>query len=151
MVICARSTSNVLPSWVSRDRVTFLGTVTGAAKGKLLSSASVLIAYPTTSNDAFPTVLLEAWAARVPVIAAEIGALRTLVHQGVDGLLVAPSQPEALARAMAYLMEDSADAVRYGENGRRRMKDFTWESQAIRFEELVGAVESSRSKARGRG
>jgi glycosyltransferase involved in cell wall biosynthesis len=133
------------------DRVRFLGTVTDEAKQELFRSAAALIAYPTTSNDAFPTVLLEAWAARVPVLAAEIGALKTLVNHGVDGLLVPPAEPEALARAMDYLMEDSAAAVKFGENGRERMNDFTWEAQAIRFEELVDSMQDRRAKGRVRG
>jgi glycosyltransferase involved in cell wall biosynthesis len=126
------------------DRIEFLGTVNGQEKDELIRTSSALIAYPTTSNDAFPTVLLEAWAVRTPVVVADIGALSTLVENGVDGFVVAPSQPQELAHAMAYLMEDPALAVRCGEIGRERVQHLTWEALAVRFEELVDSVHADR-------
>jgi rhamnosyl/mannosyltransferase len=129
------------------DRVEFLGTVTGAAKDRLIRTSAALIAYPTTSNDAFPTVLLEAWAQRTPVVTADIGALRTLVRHGVDGWLVPPADPEALAAALGRLMEDPGVAVRLGEQGRVRVADMTWERQASRFEQLVESLFSEGQAA----
>lgn len=122
------------------DRVAFLGTVTGPAKDRLIRTSVALIAYPTTSNDAFPTVLLEAWANRTPVVAAEIGALRTLVRPGIDGHLVAPARPQALAGALRALMDDSAHANRLGESGRLRVAEMTWDRQAARFEDVAESL-----------
>ena len=110
-----------------------------------------LIAYPTTSNDAFPTVLLEAWANRTPVVTADIGALRTLVRHGVDGYLVPPASPGALADALQRLMDDPALAWRLGEQGRERVADMTWDRQATRFEHLVDAVTATSESAFSRG
>ncbi|MGO8863361.1 MAG: glycosyltransferase family 4 protein [Acidimicrobiales bacterium] len=126
------------------DRVEFLGVVSGEAKDQLIGASSALIAYPTTSNDAFPTVLLEAWAARVPVVAADIGALGTLVQDGVDGFLVPPSEPGALAQTLTGLMKDPATMLRCGESGRNKMEHLTWEAQALRFEQLVESIETGR-------
>lgn len=126
------------------DRIQFLGTVTGEAKDRLIRTSTALIAYPTTSNDGFPTVLLEAWANRVPVLAADIGALRTLVREGIDGLLVPPSQPVALAKAMRRLMDDPALVSRLGMQGRARVDDMTWERLAQRFEQLVESLLEER-------
>lgn len=122
------------------DRVEFMGTVTGGAKDRLVRQAVALIAYPTTNNDAFPTVLLEAWANRTPVVSADIGALRTLVRHGVDGYLVPPASPGALADALQRLMDDSTFAGRLGEQGRDRVADMTWDRQADRFEQLVDSL-----------
>ena len=133
------------------DRVEFLGTVSGEAKGQLIGASSALIAYPTTLNDAFPTVLLEAWAACVPVVAADIGALSTLVRHGVDGFLVPPLQPQALANTLAQVMGNPSSAVACGENGRKRMEHLTWESQAIEFEQLVNSIQADLPAKTGRG
>jgi D-inositol-3-phosphate glycosyltransferase len=89
-------------------------------------------------------VLLEAWANRVPVLAADIGALRTLVREGIDGLLVPPSQPVALAKAMRRLMDDPALVSRLGMQGRARVDDMTWERLAQRFEQLVESLLEER-------
>jgi len=46
--------------------------------------------YPTTCNDALPTVILESWEAGTPVVASRIGALPSIVKDASDGLLVEP-------------------------------------------------------------
>ena len=89
-------------------------------------------------------MLLEAWAARVPVVAADIGALGTLVQDGVDGFLVPPSEPGALAQTLTGLMKDPATMLRCGESGRNKMEHLTWEAQALRFEQLVESIETGR-------
>jgi len=133
------------------DRVDFMGTVTGSAKDRIIQTSVALIAYPTTSNDAFPTVLLEAWANRTPVVTADIGSLRTVVRHGVDGYLVAPSRPTALADALRTLIENPALAADLGREGRRRVADMTWDRQAGRFEQLVDSLESDHSRTRTPG
>jgi rhamnosyl/mannosyltransferase len=129
------------------DRVEFLGTVTGPVKDHLIRTSVALIAYPTTSNDAFPTVLLEAWASRTPVVAADIGALRTLVRHGVDGYLVPPACPEHLAEILRQMMDDPTFAGYLGEQGRARVADMTWDRQAGRFEELIESLRTAGGDA----
>jgi glycosyltransferase involved in cell wall biosynthesis len=53
-----------------------------------------------------PLVVLEAFAARVPVIGSALGGIAERVHDGVDGILVPPGDPRALARAIARLARD---------------------------------------------
>jgi glycosyltransferase involved in cell wall biosynthesis len=122
------------------DRVQFTGTVTGAAKDAMIQTSVALIAYPTTSNDAFPTVLLEAWANRTPVVTADIGALRTVVRHGVDGYLVPALRPRALADALQQMIDEPGVTTDLGEQGRQRVADMTWDRQADRFERLVDTL-----------
>ena len=129
------------------DRVEFLGTVTGGAKDRLIQTAVALIAYPTTNNDAFPTVLLEAWANQTPVVTADIGALRTLVRDGVDGLVVPPASPEKLAHTMQRLINDPETGRQLGEQGRKQVAEMTWDRQASRFEHLVDSLSDPRQLA----
>ena len=127
------------------DRVEFLGTVRGQDKEDLIRGSSGLIVYPTTSNDAFPTVLLEAWAASIPVIVADIGALTTLVRDGIDGFLVPPLKPEALAQTLSYVIKNPAIAACCGKNGRNYVEHLTWDALAARFEQLVDSIQSERA------
>jgi glycosyltransferase involved in cell wall biosynthesis len=53
-----------------------------------------------------PMVILEAWAAGVPVIATDVPGTRDLIRDGENGLLVPPKDPVALAEAIERLWKD---------------------------------------------
>ena len=65
-------------------------------------------------------MLIEAMAAGLPVIGADIGGYREVVVDGETGLLVDPARIETLASAMARLAGNQAERRRMGENGRRK-------------------------------
>jgi glycosyltransferase involved in cell wall biosynthesis len=75
-----------------------------------------LIAIPSRCLETGPLVLLEAFAAGVPVLGAALGGIVELVRDGVDGILVAADDPEAWAATIARLAEDVSivDALRLG-------------------------------------
>ena len=83
-----------------------------AADGYLMSSAW----------EGMPMVLLEAAAAGLPIVATAVGGNREVVEDERSGYLVAPGDPEALARAMTRLMSLSEPERRtMGERGRDRV------------------------------
>jgi glycosyltransferase involved in cell wall biosynthesis len=57
-------------------------------------------------RDGIPNVLVEAMAAGTPVVATAVSGIPELVTDGVNGLLVAPEQPEQLADALLRLHAD---------------------------------------------
>jgi glycosyltransferase involved in cell wall biosynthesis len=69
-------------------------------------------------------VVLEAWQASRPVVVTSRGALPEIVRDDSDGLVVAPSDPAALAAAIDRLVADPKLAARMGDAGRRRVLDF---------------------------
>jgi glycosyltransferase involved in cell wall biosynthesis len=124
-----------------RGSVHFAGHICGPDRDQLLRGARALVAYPTTANDAFPTVLLESWAQGVPVIAAAIGALLSLVDDGHTGLLARANDPTDLVRALHELLIDPSRAQVLGENGRCRVRaEFTWTTQIARMMDLLENV-----------
>jgi glycosyltransferase involved in cell wall biosynthesis len=91
--------------------------------GDFLSRLSVLV-LPCVqaddgSMDGLPTVLIEAMAARIPVISAAVSGIPELVRDGETGLLVPQQDPAALADAIERLLKDPALAARLAENGHR--------------------------------
>jgi glycosyltransferase involved in cell wall biosynthesis len=73
-----------------------------------------LIAVPSRWLETGPLVVLEAFAAGVPVLGAKLGGIAELVRDGVDGVLVAPDDAAAWAVAIDRLAEDrrAAEALR---------------------------------------
>ena len=58
--------------------------------------------------DGLPNVLLEAMAAGRPIVASRIAGIPAVIQDSVNGLLIPPKDPDALSRAMNYLLEESA-------------------------------------------
>ena len=72
-----------------------------------------LFAHPTLS-DAFPTVLLEAMAAGLPIVASNVGGIPEIVSPGETGTLVPAGDANALSRAVAELVSDRDRCRRMG-------------------------------------
>ena len=91
----------------------------------VLDAADVLL--HSSRMEAFPTVLLEAMAASVPIVATAVGGTPEIVTDGESGLLVAPP-PDAtrLAAAVGRLLEDEALRRRLAAGARERFaRSFT--------------------------
>jgi glycosyltransferase involved in cell wall biosynthesis len=114
------------------NAVRFYGALDGSEKQAIVARARALLCYPTTSNDAFPTVMLEAWALGVVVMAAAIGPLPSLVNDSVDGVLVTANDAASLALALHDMVKRSPAQIRaIAEAALRRVKkEYTWEIQA---------------------
>jgi glycosyltransferase involved in cell wall biosynthesis len=84
-----------------------------------------------------PLKILESMAAGVPVIASDLPPVRELMSDRVEGLLVAPDRPPALARAIRILFEYPELRRALGERGRERVASgFTWEHATRRLTDL---------------
>jgi glycosyltransferase involved in cell wall biosynthesis len=131
----------------SGRHVTFLGSVAAQEAQELLRSARALVV-PSRWYEAQPRVILEAFAAGVPVIASRIGALPELVDDGVNGRLVAVDDPQAWRKALTEIGDD-AKSVRLGEQA-----FVTWKRRftpELGLQELETAYEHAlREKTGGR-
>jgi glycosyltransferase involved in cell wall biosynthesis len=67
-------------------------------------------------------------AAGVPVVASDIAGYREVVRKDVDGLLVPPGDPNALAEAAAHVLSDPALAGRLEQAGKARAQRFRWDA-----------------------
>jgi phosphatidylinositol alpha-mannosyltransferase len=105
--------------------VEFLGRVDDDAKARYFASADIFCA-PATGQESFGIVLLEAMAAGVPIVASDIHGYKQVVQRGVQGLLVEPRKPRALAAALYTLAMDPELRDQMGEAGRLRAPDYSW-------------------------
>ena len=82
---------------------------------ELLQHFSVFVS--TSHWEGMPYALLEALAARRPVVATHVLGSTELIEDGVTGLLAPPAMPEALSAAIMRLLADRALAQRLAEAG----------------------------------
>jgi glycosyltransferase involved in cell wall biosynthesis len=75
-----------------------------------------------SDRDGIPNVLVEAMAAGAPVVATAVSGIPELVEHEVNGLLVAPDDPHALADALLRLHDDPELTERLTHNGRETVK-----------------------------
>jgi glycosyltransferase involved in cell wall biosynthesis len=134
-----------------QERATFLGMVTGSAKTWLLQQAYSLV-MPTREWEAFPLVLLEAFAAGCPVIGSDAPGLTGLVQSGQTGWVVPRETPSALAEAIRQSWNQPDAVMQISKAVKHRAKECTWEQIARRhlelFDRLRGDQEQpSRQKA----
>ncbi len=87
-----------------------------------------------------PYVLLEAFGAGVPVVAAAVGGVTDLVRHGENGLCVPPEDPEALGDALLTLLRDAALRRKLAERGRVTLTAFTLEQMVSRVEQVYRGV-----------
>ena len=73
--------------------------------------------------EGVPVVLMEAMAMGVPCITTHITGIPELIRDGIDGLLVAPSDLDALTAALGRLMDDEAMRARLAQSGRERVME----------------------------
>ena len=106
--------------------VEFLGRLTDDDKARVFASADIFCS-PATGQESFGIVLLEAMAAGVPIVASDIHGYKSVVQRDVQGILVEPRNPRALAAALYALANDEELRHRMGEAGRARAPEFSWD------------------------
>jgi starch synthase (maltosyl-transferring) len=120
-----------------RDHVHWLGRRDDVPS--LLKSADVLV-HPA-HWEGMPNVVLEAMAARRPVIGTSVEGTEDLVIPGGTGWLVPPRDVAALCQALIKAADSPEDCRRYGEAGRQRIDQaFSLETTVLAYERLWARI-----------
>ncbi len=121
--------------------VQFTGAVGPEEIPRWLASMSVAVApYPKLPDFYFsPLKVFEYMAAGLPVVASRIGQLESLIRHGVNGLLVDPGEPAALALALRQVHDDAHLRARLGQAARAQaLAEHTWDAVVTRILGLAG-------------
>ncbi len=111
--------------------VHFVGRVAGDFKTFLLQNARAVV-IPSRDWEAFPLVVLEAFAAGTPVVGTRIPGLADLVDDGRTGMGVAPESPDDLARALRHVVTQPERMLAMGSTAASRAAEFDWRTVAER-------------------
>jgi phosphatidylinositol alpha-mannosyltransferase len=122
-----------------RHRVVMLGAVPHERLPAYHAAADVFIS-SALGQESFGIVLVEAMAAGVPIVASNIDGYRDVVTDGVDGLLVPPGDPIALAAAVRRILDGPALAARLKGSALERAGTFRWDA-------VIGHIEQAYRQA----
>jgi len=87
--------------------------------------------------EGLPTVLLEASAMGIPIVATSVGGIPDIVVHGKTGFLVDKLSVELYARYAANLLEHKDLAEKIGKNAREHVKtNFLWSTVAEKYERI---------------
>lgn len=100
-------------------------------------------------TEGLPNIVLEAFAACVPVVATAVGGTPELIEDGVSGYLVPPGKPLALAERIELALNSAQRRRDMGRQGRERVsKEFTFELQATQYDALFQQLVAARALRR---
>jgi glycosyltransferase involved in cell wall biosynthesis len=94
----------------------------------------------TSVTEGLGTIVLEAFAAGVPVVATRAGGLPEMVQDGVTGMLADIKDADALANAVLHILDDSTLRDSLIRNAKKRVQDFAYQVTAQRTLEIYEAV-----------
>ncbi len=102
-----------------------------------LLQAMDLYALPTL-NDMLPMALLEAMWIGLPVLSTTVGGIPEVVRDGIEGWLVPPCAPDALARALLEAIEKPDERFRRAQNAHQRIvEQFTADQKVPEIEAIL--------------
>jgi glycosyltransferase involved in cell wall biosynthesis len=111
-----------------------------------IMAAADVVTHCSTHPDPFPGVVLQGMALGKAVVASDIGGSREQIEHGLSGILVAPGDSAALARAINDLLGDAAKRESLGSSAATRVRDrFTSDGFYRRLSEAYGDLIGSRS------
>lgn len=105
-----------------------------------LMAASDIFVLPS-EKEAFGLVLLEAQAAKLPIVATKVGGIPEIIEHKKNGLLVPPHHPEKLAGEILKFFNDDVRTKNYTEEGYKTLKEnFDAKMMAKNTEEIYDRV-----------
>ncbi len=116
-----------------QDHVIITGYISEKEKFQAYSACDALV-LPSLYDlvEAYSIVISEAWAQKKPVIASAIGAIPHRIKHGVNGVLIPPSSPKILAKAIIEVLGNPRKAKTLGTNGHKNVA--TWPDVAKMLE-----------------
>jgi glycosyltransferase involved in cell wall biosynthesis len=129
------------------DRIEWTGMVAPRDVPRLLSRAEILVLpnQSTTISSHFtsPLKLFEYMAAGRAIVASDLPALREVLTDGENAVLVPPGDPDALAAAITRVLADAALRERLGRAAFDAAAAFGWDRRAAALEAVLERARTS--------
>ena len=132
---------NLTESLQLQNQIEFLGFCSTVPTLLLQNQICVL----STHYEGMPLSLSEGMAAGCAVVASEVVGVKEMIRHNIDGLLVSPQSPRALADALAILLIDSERAEQLGNQARTRaFNELSIGKMTNQYEQLFFSLHATR-------
>jgi glycogen(starch) synthase len=121
-----------------QGRVRLHGWMDTAEVAAAMSSALAVVV--PSRAEAFGIVALEAWRSGAPLIMTDRGGAREFIRDGVDGMLVDPTDTGALAGMLERVIADADARSALVAAGRDRVADFSWARVADAYGDIYAEI-----------
>lgn len=122
------------------SRVNFHGWANRGQVANILAQAraGLVVLHPTANyREAYPVKMFEYMAMGIPVIASDFPLWRRIVEDAECGLVVNPLNPDEIANAMQWLLDNPSEAEAMGDRGRKAVEaNYNWESESHKLIEF---------------
>ena len=127
-----------LSSTLGLDKnVIFAGSVDDTTKALSVMDVFVL----PSIKEGLGLSLVEAMASGKPCIASRVGGIESLIEDGITGMLVEPGNPDELARAIRYMLNNKDKAETFKDKAREKViNDFNIDRMAAQIEKMYESV-----------
>lgn len=99
-------------------------------------------------SEGLPIALIEAMSCGLSVVATDVGGVREVIQDGIDGFIVPPEDPFSLAERINLIIDNSSTMSTICENATKKVKSLFSKSVMIRrYEELYDYLLSKRNSA----
>lgn len=129
-----------LATQLKLENVEFVGKITNEEMARLYDKTDIYLNSSLVDN--MPLSIIEAFACGLPVVSYAAGGIPYLVKSQETGLLVAPSDFEALAQQAIFLLENQAAAKKIVAKALGEVVKYSWENVRERWLELYTKLQS---------
>lgn len=137
-------TPDILKKINDHSKVNFMGFVEREKIKEILRSSRIGIVtlYPSPNHiESYPVKMFEYMAAGIPVVASDFPLWKDIITKHECGICVDPRDPQKIAEAISYLLENPSEACRMGINGRNIINQkYNWESESEKLINLYSEL-----------
>jgi glycosyltransferase involved in cell wall biosynthesis len=87
-------------------------------------------------SEGFPSVILEAMACGLPIVASRVGGIPDIITNDTNGYLVEVKDSNDLANKMIILLQDDVLRKKISDNNRLLVKKYSWENVIFELEKI---------------
>jgi len=92
-------------------------------------------------TEGFPLTLLEGMAAGLPIVATRVGGIPEIITDGIEGILIPPREPDALAKAIIRVLRDKESGKTMGLAARKKVEqEFSVEKMVAETEKVYQSL-----------
>lgn len=126
---------------VMKEKILFLGAKNHEELRSIYGSADILVVPSVTAGDGdqegLPTVIMEAMASELPVVASRSGGIEYLIQDGVTGFLCEERNVQQLVKCINNLLNDQQLCQKIADQARDMIKEYDYNVIAQRYKDIL--------------